>query len=147
MSEWINIIAGIITIFLAVYGFYKWCKNKPKNILFIDDEIEDFEIVNTLRKNKYTIDTLEDVEDLEEEKIKNAKIIFVDFKGVGKKFGKQQGIDLIKALKAKYKNKKTIILFSAHSGFSLSYDLQAGDDNIAKNASTQDFINMINKYL
>lgn len=147
MSEWINIIAGIITIFLAIYGLYKWYKNKPKNILFIDDEIEDFEIVNTLRKNKYTIDTLEDVEDLEEEKIKNAKIIFVDFKGVGKKFGKQQGIDLIKALKAKYKNKKTIILFSAHSGFNLSHDLQAGDDNIAKNASTQDFINMINKYL
>ncbi|KAF3983656.1 MAG: hypothetical protein HFP81_06495 [Methylococcales symbiont of Hymedesmia sp. n. MRB-2018] len=147
MNEGIGIIAGIITIFGAIYGTYKWHKNKPKNILFIDDEIKDFEIVNTLRKNKYTIDTLEDVEDLEGEKIKKAKIIFVDFKGVGKKFGKQQGIDLIKALKAKYKKKKTIILFSAHSGFSLSHDTKAGDDSIAKNASTQDFIDMINKYL
>lgn len=147
MSEKINIIAGIITIFSAIYGFYKWHKNKPKNILFIDDEIKDFEIVNTLRKNKYTIDTLEDVEDLYGEEIKKAKIIFVDFKGVGKKFGKHQGIDLIKALKSAYKKKKTIILFSAHSGFSLSHDLNAGDDRIAKNASTQDFINMIEKYM
>ena len=140
-------IAALIAIFSAIYKLYRWYKNKPKNILFIDDEIKDFAIVNTLRKNKYNIDTLEDVEDLEGEKIKKAKIIFVDFKGVGKKFGKQQGIDLIKALKAKYKNKKTIILFSAHSGFSLTHDLQAGDENIAKNASTQDFIDMINKHL
>lgn len=147
MSEGISTIAGIITILLAIYGIYKWYKNKPKNILFIDDEIKDFEIVNTLRKNKYTIDTMEDVEDLEEEKIKKAKIIFVDFKGVGKKFGKQQGIDLIKALKAKYKKKKTIILFSAHARFSLSHDLKAGDDSIAKNASIQDFMNMIDRYL
>ncbi len=146
MSEAISTIAGIITIFLAIYGLNKWHKNKPKNILFVDDEIKDFEIVNTLKKNKYTIDTLEDVEDLEEEKIKKAKIIFVDFKGVGKKFGKDQGIALIKALKAKYKKKKTIILFSAHSRFNLSHDLKAGDDSIAKNASTQDFIDMINKY-
>lgn len=147
MSEGINIIAGIITISVAIYGGYKWHINKPKNILFIDDEIKDFEIVNTLRKNKYTIDTLEDVEDLYGEEIKKAKIIFVDFKGVGRKFGEQQGIDLIKALKSTYKNKKTIILFSAHSRFSLSHDLNAGDDSIAKNASTQDFIDMIEKYL
>lgn len=151
MNELIEIILATIATIAAsitIYQFYKRYKNKPKNnILFIDDEIKDFEIVHTLRKNKYTIDTLEDVEDLEGEKIKKAKIIFVDFKGVGKKFGKQQGIDLIKALKAKYKKKKTIILFSAHSGFSLSHDLNAGDDNIAKNASTQDFIDMINKYL
>jgi len=146
MSKWINTIAAIITIFIAIHGFYKWNKNKPKNILFIDDEIKDFEIVNTLKRNKYPIETLEDVEDLGEEKIKNAKIIFVDFKGVGRKFGRHQGIDLIKALKDKYKNKKTIILFSAHSGFSLSHDLQAGDDTIAKNASLQDFIDMIKKY-
>lgn len=147
MNEIISTIAGIITILGVIYGVYKWHKNKPKNILFIDDEINDFAIVNTLQKNKYTIDTMEDVEDLEEEKIKKAKIIFVDFKGVGKRFGRQQGIDLIKALKAKYKNKKTIILFSAHSGFNLSHDLDAGDNSIAKNASTQDFINMIDKYL
>lgn len=147
MIEVISIIAGIVTIYFAIHRVYKWHKNKPKNILFIDDEIKDFEIVNTLRKNKYTIDTLEDVEDLEGEKIKKAKIIFVDFKGVGRKFGRQQGIDLITALKAKYKKKKTVILFSAHSRFNLSHDLNAGDDSIAKNAPTQDFINMINKYL
>lgn len=148
MTEMIGLAAAIITIFSAlVWAYNKWCKRKPKNILFVDDEIDDFEIVNTLKQNNFTVDTLEDVENLEEEKIKTAKIIFVDFKGVGKKFGRHQGIDLIKALKAKYKKKKTIILFSAHSGFSLSHDLQAGDDSIAKNATTQDFINMINKYL
>jgi ActR/RegA family two-component response regulator len=147
MLDVLSAIGTIITILVALSGLYNWYKKRPKSVLFIDDEINDFEIVNTLKQNKFNIETMEDVEDLEDEKIKKAKIIFVDFKGVGKKFGKHQGIDLIKALKSKYKNKKSIILFSAHSGFSLSHDLKAGDDSIAKNASTQDFINIINKYL
>ncbi len=88
---------------------------------------------------------MKDIENLEDNVVKNAKIIFVDFKGVGRKFGNQQGIDLIKALKKKYKNKKTVILFSAHN-FNLTKEIDAGDDRIAKNASLQDFIDMIKKY-
>ncbi len=138
-------IAGVITIISTIYMFRKKQKNKPKRILFVDDEIDDFEIVETLRKNDYEIDTLEDIENLAEDLVKSAKIIFVDFKGVGKEFGNEQGIDLIKALKRKYKKKKTVILFSAHN-FNLTKEIDAGDDRIAKNAPLQDFIDMINKH-
>lgn len=141
----IGLITGIMTIIKTIFVMRKWHKNKPKKILFIDDEIDDFEIVKTLRKNNYQIDTLNDLENLENDIVKNAKIIFVDFKGVGKKFGNQQGIDLIKALKKKYKKKKTIILFSAHN-FSLTKEIDAGDNRIAKNAPLQDFVDMIEKY-
>ena len=145
MNEFLGVIASVVTIVGGIIWIKRWHKNKPKGILFIDDYIDDFKIVNMLKKNDYQVDTLEDVENLQDEKIKNAKIIFVDFKGVGKQFGSQQGIDLIKALKKKYKNKKTVILFSAHN-FSLTKEIDAGDNRIDKNAPLQDFIDMINKY-
>ncbi len=149
MGYAIGLIGGVITIIGAIIWLYKtyekYKKNKPTRILFVDDEIDDFFIPKTLKKNDYEIDTLQDVENLHDKKVKNAKIIFVDFKGVGKSFGKQQGIDLIKALKKEYKKKKTVILFSSHN-FNLTKEIDAGDDRIAKNASLQDFIDMIKKY-
>lgn len=146
MGDFLNIFASLITIIMKIFRLCKWRKNKSKGILFIDDEIQDFAIVETLKINGYNIDTLRDVENLEEDVIKRAKIIFVDFKGVGKKIGQDQGIDAIKALKKRYGRKKTVILFSAHN-FKLSKNIDAGDDRIAKNAPLQDFITMINKYL
>ncbi len=149
MIENLWTIGSILTIITAIISAVVWAyrrhKNKPTRILFVDDEIDDFAIPKTLKKNDYEIDTLQDVENLHDTKVKNAKIIFVDFKGVGKSFGRQQGIDLIKALKKEYKRKKTVILFSSHN-FNLTKEIDAGDDRIAKNASLQDFIDIIKKY-
>ncbi len=91
-----------------------------------------------------------DVKDSDElknnDKIKNARIIFVDFKGVGKSFGSQEGLSLVKALKKRYRKKKTIILFSAHTRFSLTPDFQIADDTIPKNSDIDTFIALIDKY-
>ena len=108
-----GIILGVLVLIIGVIWCYGKIKNRPKGILFIDDQINDFEIVQTLRNRGYTIETLPDLSDINSEKVKNAKIIFVDFKGVGKNFGPEQGVSLIKALREKYgKKKKIIIVFS-----------------------------------
>ncbi len=45
------IITAIITAIIEVFVWiYKKHKNKPTRILFVDDEINDFEIVKTLKK-------------------------------------------------------------------------------------------------
>lgn len=136
---------GIIVLWKGLTSCFKRKGNKP-NLLFVDDDVDDFEIVKSLQKNHYTVDTLKDIEDLECDHVKKAKIIFIDFKGVGKKFGDKQGIDLIKALKDKYKRRKTIILFSAHKFPLVREYTDSGDDIIKKNASLREFLEMIEKY-
>ena len=142
--QWLWIIVALGCIGFAYEQFFKK-KEQSKKILFIDDDVNEFPIIETLRNNGYEIDTMPDVENLSDDKIKQSKIIFVDYKGVGQSFGKKQGLDLIKALKHKY-SKKIVILFSAHRGFGIDADLNIADEVINKNAPLQDFINIIEKY-
>lgn len=164
--KWVSVIAAIIGIVIAledleprwlwfillvgILGFI--CEQllksgkKPKKILFIDDEYKDFAIIDSLKKNNYDVCAVADITNIHDEKIKKAKIIFIDYKGVGKSFGSKQGIDLMKALKGKYPKKK-IILFSAHQGFGMDADFTIADDLISKNAPLKKFMDIIDKYL
>ena len=141
---------NIIWFTIDFKSFFQWFKGlfswSDKYVLFVDDEVNDFPVIDSLKEQNYKIDTLNDIENIDCPHISRAKIIFIDYKWVWKKFTKnEQWIWLIKALKSKYWKKKTIILFSA-SRFSLDKETQIADDKIAKNASLQEFIAIIQKY-
>ncbi len=139
---WIVVILGISGL---VYEQFIKKDNKTKKVLFIDDEYKDFPIIDSLKENNYDVGAVADITNIHDPEIKKAKIIFVDYKGVGTKFGKKQGVDLMKALKKKYPKKK-FILFSSHKGFSMDYDFNEADKMINKNAPLDDFMSIIDKY-
>ncbi len=139
---WIVVILGISGF---VYEQFIKKDNKTKKVLFIDDEYKDFPIIDSLKENNYDVGAVADITNIHDPEIKKAKIIFVDYKGVGTKFGKKQGVDLMKALKKKYPKKK-FILFSSHKGFSMDYDFNEADKMINKNAPLDDFMSIIDKY-
>lgn len=139
---WLVVLIGILGF---IYEQFVKPDKKSKKILFIDDEYKDFAIIESLKTNGYDVSAVEDITNIHDEKIKKAKIIFVDYKGVGKLFGKKQGIGLMKALKEKYRKKK-IILFSAHKGFGMDADFKIADELISKNAPLKEFMDIIDKY-
>lgn len=118
-----------------------------KKILFIDDDIEKFDRVRQLKNQGYDVDELKDLDSIDSSRVKRADLIFVDFKGVGTTLSKkEQGVGIIKMLRSKYKNKKKLILFSSYS---LKLDMmpKEADDWIAKDASLDEFIEIIQKYI
>ena len=118
-----------------------------KKILFIDDDIEKFDRVRQLKNQGYDVDELKDLDSIDSSRVKRADLIFVDFNGVGTTLSKkEQGVGIIKMLRSKYKNKKKLILFSSYS---LKLDMmpKEADDWIAKDASLDEFIEIIQKYI
>lgn len=107
------------------------------NILFIDDQV--FKKVDNLEmagwKNITQITTVSNI-DIPE--IIEADIVFVDYKGVGKNYSNEQGVGVIKALKDRYKNKKWVILYSAHS-FDLDVFSTGADSYLGKNSNVYEF--------
>ncbi|MFA5299967.1 MAG: hypothetical protein WC389_17410 [Lutibacter sp.] len=84
---------------------------KQARILFIDDR--DIPIADTLADDKWVVEKVRDAQ-VDDEKVKNANIIFVDWKGVGRKISSEaEGMALVENLKRKYGYKKYIILYSA----------------------------------
>ncbi|MFP4514520.1 MAG: hypothetical protein ACLFNO_00750 [Parcubacteria group bacterium] len=124
-----------------------WRKNKKHDksnvhILFVDDE--DFAIVSNLKKAGWVVDKIKDLKNIEDEVVKRAQIIFVDFKGVGKTLSEnEEGIGIIKSLKNTYKDSKRVILYSGHNRFSLKDDIKSADNYLAKNSDTYEFIKII----
>ena len=117
----------------------------PNDILFIDDNIEKFEIPGLLKNHGYTVHTLTDIKSIDCTEVKKSRVIFVDYKGVGREFG-DQGIGVIKSIKKRYKGWKKVILYSSYS-FKLSKDIDAADEKIDKNAPLEDFIALVEKYI
>lgn len=115
------------------------------NILFIDDDKE-FKIVKILKragwKNTCFFSNA-DVKDINAEKIRNAHIIFVDIKGVGKTMYNDEGLGLVVDLKKKYPQKK-IVIYSAISEHSLFHDaIKLADNQIPKNSQPAVFVSLI----
>jgi len=120
----------------------KKCDKNDIHILFVDDE--DFAIIDNLKEARWSVEKINDLHNIEDDCVKRAKIIFVDYKGVGKTFSeKEQGIGIIKSLKNTYGSSKRIILYSGHNRFSLQDDIKAADNYLAKNSDTYEFIKMI----
>lgn len=116
------------------------------HILFVDDE--QFPVVDNLKKAGWSVEKVKDLKNIDDDLVKRAHIIFVDYKGVGKNFsGKEEGIGLIKALVNKYNSAKRIILYSGHNRFTLEHDIKMAHNYLSKNSETYEFISMIESEL
>jgi hypothetical protein len=116
------------------------------NILFIDDS--ECPVVENLQKAGWAVRKINDIINIQDENIKRADIIFVDYKGVGDKLSeKEQGISVIRAIKNAYRDKKRVILYSAYGRFKLSVDMRVADNQMSKNSETSEFISMIESEL
>lgn len=115
-------------------------------ILFIDDS--DMPIVENLKRAGWSVRRVRDIKNIDDDAIRTARIIFVDYKGVGRNISPQyEGVGLIKAIKDKYKSSKRLILYSAHSDFPNNIVLdpifQVADNKIRKNADNTEFLAII----
>lgn len=123
----------------------KFRKNYNKyniHILFIDDE--EFPIIENLKDGGWSIEKIDDLKNIEDDRVIRSQIIFVDYKRVGRSISKkEEGIGIVKALKGKYGKSKRIILYSGHNRFSLGHDIKAADNFLPKNADSYEFIQMI----
>lgn len=116
-------------------------------ILFIDDEPLPI-LIKTLKKTGWkSIKRIGDIANLDAPDIRNANIIFVDIKGVGKELMfKNEGVGLAAALKQKYP-KKGVVIYSATSEHNLfDPDIDKVDGRLFKNAEPIQFSDMIEQY-
>ena len=125
-------------------------KKKTKDnchILFIDDQHDDFKMVSILKKAGWNnTRAIKDLTDLDDNKVIEASIIFVDINGVGTQIFEDQGLGLAAALKDKYPN-KTIIIYSAEpTGNRFNKKLRKVDESLPKNAEPYEFISLIEQY-
>lgn len=116
-------------------------------ILFIDDKYSEFKMVSILKKAGWTsTKAIKDLTDLDDHKVLEASMIFVDINGVGSQLFDDQGLGLAAALKDKYPN-KTIVLYSADpTGDRFDKKLKKVDDSLPKNAEPYEFISLITSY-
>lgn len=116
-------------------------------ILFIDDEPLPI-LIKTLKKTGWkNIKRIGDIANLDAPDIRNANIIFVDIKGVGKELMfKNEGVGLAAALKQKYP-KKGVVIYSATAEHNLfDPDIDKVDGRLFKNAEPIQFSDMIEQY-
>ena len=121
-------------------------KGKTK-ILFIDDNHTEYKMVSILKKSGWiNTKSVKDVIDLDDPKVNEADIIFVDINGVGTTMFQDQGLGLASALKKKY-GSKNIILYSAEiTGDRFHRALREVDGCLSKNAEPYQFINLIEEF-
>lgn len=121
-------------------------KGKTK-ILFIDDNHTEYKMVSILKKSGWiNTKSVKDVVDLDDPKVNEADIVFVDINGVGTTMFQDQGLGLASALKKKYESKK-IILYSAEiTGDRFHRALREVDGCLSKNAEPYQFINLIEEF-
>jgi hypothetical protein len=116
-------------------------------LLFIDDNYTEFKIISILKKAGWiNTKAIKDVTDLDDSKVIEADIIFVDINGVGTTLFKDQGLGLASALKKKYPLKKIILYSAETTGDRFHNALKEVDSCLPKNAEPFQFINLIESY-
>src|SRR5690606_20901804 len=98
-------------------------KDKTR-ILFIDDRETD--LVSALKKEGWRVKYVDDLDSYNNTDLVDSQIICSDIKGVGIKLNVQgEGLGLVKAIKAKYPEKKIILYssISSHDIFDNAIDL------------------------
>ena len=115
-------------------------------ILFIDDE--SFNVIDTLKNHGWKQTKLiKDVKSLNDDRVVQAHIIFVDINGVGKTlFPEKEGIGLASALKQRYPEKKIVIYSATRAGDRFDEELQGVDYRLAKNAEPYRFVQLVEKF-
>ena len=113
-------------------------------ILFVDDEHTKFKMVSILKRAGWiNTKSVKDIFDLDDPKIHESDIIFVDINGVGTTLFEDQGLGLASALKEKYVEKKIVIYSAESTGDRFHKALRAVDDCLPKNAEPYQFINLV----
>lgn len=146
-NKLLALIFFVIAIFVALILFW-FNKKKPKEfcdvqkiakILFIDDK--DCQIVINLERNNFDVKKINDVvSPATDASVQWANIIFVDYKGVGKKmFEKKEGLGLISEFKRVYGNKKRYVIYSTVQDFGGLTDFPY----IRKNATYDEYVSLI----
>lgn len=113
-------------------------------ILFIDDN--KFPIIENLKSAGYIVDWIKDIKSIEDSKVIDAHVLFIDYKGVGKNLSQnKEGVGVCKKLKDTYKETKYIVLCTGESipNELLKEIKSVSDDIITKSLETTDFINII----
>ncbi len=126
-------------------------KNRLKEmtrILFIDDKHTDFQIVSILKKQGWkNTKSIKDVINLDDSKVRDSDIIFVDINGVGSTLFADEGLGLASALKKKYTNKKIILYSADNKGDRFHKALREVDGCLSKDAEPFQFSNLIENLL
>ncbi len=177
MNSTTIIILGIITFLLIVIIFRKKIKkanfeifkfikmsiethlveNPDKNqnkrldkssvrILFIDDN--KFPIIETLKNAEYAVQWIKDIKNIDDVRVVDSNVIFVDYKGVGKNLAQNtEGVGVCKMLKEKYGKSKYIVLCTGESipNELLKEIKNVSDEIVPKASETTDFIKIINE--
>jgi hypothetical protein len=131
----------------SFFGFRKKDKSsrdETLRILFIDDN--KFPIIDSLKKAGYTVELIRDITRIDDLKVKDAHIIFVDYKGVGKNLSQaKEGIGVCKMLKETYGESKYIILSTGENipNGLIQEVKSASDEILSKNSETSEFIKLI----
>lgn len=116
-------------------------------LLFIDDNYLEYKIISILKKAGWiNTKAIKDITDLDDPKVVEADIIFVDINGVGVTLFEDQGLGLASALKKKYSNKKIILYSAETTGDRFHKALKEVDNCLPKNAEPFQFINLIESY-
>lgn len=110
------------------------------HVLFIDDDAR-FRVVDILTKCGW-IHTrkVRDVMSIDDDRIIQANILFIDIHGVGRKLDfRAEGLGLAAAIKEKYPEKKVVIYSAETQGDRFHEALRKADDFLAKNADPYEF--------
>ncbi len=83
-------------------------------VLFIDDLDLKKKIKNLKEAGWVRVSQLKDAPNIDVQEIRDADVIFVDYKGIGETGSGEQGLSILSALKRRYTNEKYLILYSAH---------------------------------
>lgn len=119
-------------------------KKAQTRILFIDDNHTDFRMVSILKKSGWiNTKSVKDIKDLDDPKVQEAHIIFVDINGVGIHMFQDQGLGLAAALKKKYNSKKIVIYSAENTGDRFHKALREVDSCLPKDAEPYQFIHLI----
>ncbi len=115
-------------------------------ILFVDDK--SFRVVNILQKQGWRhVDKVNDVDNLSDDLVVNAHILFVDIMGVGKSLMfRDEGLGLIRALKEKYPEKRVIIYSANPNNNIFNGAIDLADARLDKNAEPIEFINRVEQF-
>lgn len=143
-------IFGSLGLNSSKSGKYELTSEEVKariRILFVDDK-SDFPIIKMLKDNGYQVEYLEDIINIDANKVKYADIIFLDINGVGvaMKF-KNQGMGLCGALRDYYGTTKRLILYSGETeGSIFDKDAKKADATLPKDSDLYQFISYITQY-
>ena len=109
-------------------------KDKTR-VLFIDDQ-DRKDIIDYLSKSGWKCRQLfeKDFDTFDSIDIRDSHIICVDINGVGGKLGKNNGLDIVKSIKAGYPNKKQIIYSSQSTQDIFHEAVDMADKKILKSA-------------